>query len=289
MIRKLGIVGVGLIGGSAAMAARRAGFAAEVVGLGRTQENLDTALSRGIVDTASRDPEILADCDLVLLATPVRTLALNAEQIVGQLRPDTVVTDGGSVKVEVVRDCEAILGSRFVGSHPIAGTEDSGAAAADESLFLDAVCVVTPSSETDPAATVLVRQFWEALGMRVVSMDPPSHDRALGVTSHLPHLLAFALAGVAAGERTAIGELLGPSFRDMTRIAASSPEMWRDILSSECQHALSDVDGTFCGRTRSASSRGCSRGDGEALGEPYPPRRRTGSVGLTGGSVARLL
>ncbi len=263
MIRKLGIVGVGLIGGSAAMAARRAGFAAEVVGLGRTQENLDTALSRGIVDAASRDPEILADCDLVLLATPVRTLALNAEQIVGQLRPDTVVTDGGSVKVEVVRDCEAILGSRFVGSHPIAGTEDSGAAAADESLFLDAVCVVTPSSETDPAATVLVRQFWEALGMRVVSMDPPSHDRALGVTSHLPHLLAFALAGVAAGERTAIGELLGPSFRDMTRIAASSPEMWRDILLANAS-TLSDVAGRFAEELE-ALRLAATRGDGAAL------------------------
>jgi 3-phosphoshikimate 1-carboxyvinyltransferase len=263
VIRKLGIVGVGLIGGSAALAARRAGFASEVVGLGRTQENLDTALSRGIVDIASRDPEILVDCDLVLLATPVRTLALNARQVVGQLRPDTVVTDGGSVKAEVVRDCEAILGPRFVGSHPIAGTEDSGAAAADEALFRDAVCVVTPSLHTDSAATALVRQFWEALGMRVISMDPESHDRALAVTSHLPHLLAFALAGVGSGERTALAELIGPSFRDMTRIAASSPEMWRDILLANAS-TLSDVAERFAEELE-ALRLAATRGDGAAL------------------------
>ena len=263
MIRKLGIVGVGLIGGSAALAARRAGFATEVVGLGRTQENLDTALSRGIVDVASRDPEVLRDCDLVLLATPVRTLALSARQVVSELRSDTVVTDGGSVKAEVVRDCEAILGSRFVGSHPIAGTEDSGAAAADATLFQEAVCVVTPSQATRPEATALVRQFWEALGMRVVVMDAQAHDRALAVTSHLPHLLAFALAGVGAGERAALVDLIGPSFRDMTRIASSSPEMWRDILLANAD-ALGDVAGRF-GEELEALRLAAVRGDGDAL------------------------
>ena len=263
MIRKLGIVGVGLIGGSAALAARKARFATEIVGLGRTQENLDIALSRGIVDVASRDPEILADCDLVLLATPVRTLALNARQVMEHLRPDTVVTDGGSVKAEVVRDCEGILGGRFVGSHPIAGTEDSGAAAADEALFENAVCVVTPTEATQPAAVACVQEFWKALGMRVIEMEPMAHDRALAVTSHLPHLLAFALAGVGAGERAPLENLIGPSFRDMTRVAGSSPEMWRDILLANA-NSLSDVVDRLSEELE-ALRLAATRGDGEAL------------------------
>lgn len=229
-LRKLGIVGVGLIGGSAALAARERGLADEIVGLGRTQANLDVALERGMLDAAGRDPEILAGCDFVLLATPVRTLVVNAAAISSVIPADAVVTDGGSVKAEVVRDCEGILGGRFVGSHPIAGSEDSGAAAARPDLYEGAVCVLTPTANTEGRAQDLVTDFWEALGMRLLVLDPATHDRALAITSHLPHVAAYALARVGAAEAGAIDALIGPSFRDMTRIAAASPEMWRDIL-----------------------------------------------------------
>ncbi|HYC21775.1 MAG TPA: prephenate dehydrogenase/arogenate dehydrogenase family protein, partial [Candidatus Bathyarchaeia archaeon] len=244
-IERLGIVGVGLIGGSLGLAARAAGLAREVVGLGRSQANLDVALERGIVDRAASDPAVLAGCDFVLLATPVGALAASARAIAAHLAQGAIVTDAGSVKARVVADCTAALGgrARFVGGHPIAGTEESGAGAADRDLFRGARCVLTPVAGTDPAALAAVRRLWEGVGMQVSCMPPEEHDRALALLSHVPHLLAFALAlaaepgGAAAGGEPAtdVLELAGPSFRDATRVAASSPEMWRDILTANAE------------------------------------------------------
>lgn len=262
-LRRLGIVGVGLIGGSAALAARRQGIAEQIVGVGRTQANLDVALARGIVDAASRDMGILEGCDFVLLATPVGSIAANAAAAAEVLGADAVITDGGSVKAEIVRQCRAVLGSRFVGSHPIAGSEKSGAGAARATLFEDAVCVVTADGEDDPAALVRVREFWTALGMKVVGMAPAEHDHALAITSHLPHLAAFALARIGAAESGAIDALIGPSFREMTRVAASSPEMWRDILLANAD-AVDEAAGRMIEEIE-ALRVAARRGDGAAI------------------------
>ncbi len=236
MIERLGIAGVGLIGGSLALAARRAGVAREIVGLGRTRANLDLALARGILDRADVTPDILAGADLVLLATPIGLLAATAQAIAPHLAPGAIVTDAGSVKANVVRDVTAALGPglRFVGGHPIAGTEDSGAVAADPDLFRGARCVLTPVAASDRAAVARVRALWEAVGMEVVEMAPAHHDDLLALTSHLPHVLAFALALAAGGSKASPGtealEFAGPSFRSATRVASSLPETWRDIL-----------------------------------------------------------
>ena len=236
--RRIAVVGVGLIGGSLALALRRAGLVSEVVGIGRTQQNLDVALARGIVDRAGTDPALVKGCELVLLATPGALLAPSAAAIAPHLDAGAIVTDAGSTKAGVVRECAAALGSRarFVGAHPIAGTESSGAAAAEADLFRGARCVLTPVERTDADALARVRALWEAVGMDVAEMTPEAHDELLALTSHVPHLLAFALTGAAAAFRTArVGApdpfaFAGPSFRDATRVAASSPEMWRDIL-----------------------------------------------------------
>lgn len=236
--RRIAIVGVGLIGGSLALALRRAGLVTEVVGIGRTQQNLDVALARGIVDRAGTDPALVQGCELVLLATPGALLAPSAAALAPHLDAGAIVTDAGSTKAGVVRECTAALGSRarFVGAHPIAGTESSGAGAAEPDLFRGARCVLTPVARTDAGALARVRALWEAVGMDVVEMAPEAHDELLALTSHVPHLLAFALTGAAAAFRTARAgapdpfAFAGPSFRDATRVAASSPEMWRDIL-----------------------------------------------------------
>jgi len=237
VIDRLGIAGVGLIGGSLALAARRAGIAREVVGFGRTRANLDVALSRGIVDRAGTEPSVLEGADFVLLATPVGLLAPTAAAVAPWLAPGAIVTDAGSVKAPVVRAAASLPGGiRFVGGHPIAGTEDSGAAAADADLFRGARCVLTPVSSTDADARARVRRLWEAVGMEVVEMSPEEHDAVLALTSHVPHVLAFALA-IEAGETAARDgvdalSFAGPSFRSATRVAASSPETWRDVLSA---------------------------------------------------------
>lgn len=232
---RMGVVGVGLIGGSLALALRRANLVGEVVGVGRSRANLDVALARGILDRGGNDPALVAGCDLVVLATPVAALARTAAAVAPHLGRDTIVTDVGSVKASVVRDCGAALAGRgrFVGSHPIAGTEDSGAAAASADLFSGARCVLTPVSSTDADARARVRELWQAVGMDVVEMDPETHDEILALVSHVPHLLAFALVR-AARESAAAGPdplpFAGPSFAGATRVAASSPETWRDIL-----------------------------------------------------------
>jgi cyclohexadieny/prephenate dehydrogenase / 3-phosphoshikimate 1-carboxyvinyltransferase len=237
-LRRIAIVGVGLIGGSLGLALRRAGLAREIVGIGRSQQNLDVALARGIVDRAGQDAALVAGAELVVLATPGSLLGPVAAAVAPHLAPDAIVTDAGSVKASVVRDCTAALAGRapFVGAHPIAGTEDSGAAAADPDLFHGARCVLTPVAGTDPEALARVRELWQSVGMDVVEMAPEEHDELLALTSHLPHLLAFALTGAATAFRAANAAAIdpfafaGPSFASATRVAASSPEMWRDVL-----------------------------------------------------------
>ena len=235
---KLVVLGVGLIGGSFALALKARGVVGEVVGVGRSRGNLDEALAAGVIDRAVlRDgPWLreLGDADIVLLATPVGEFPALLAAMAGALAEGAVVTDGGSTKQDVVAAARAHLGAalpRFVPAHPIAGTEQSGARAAFATLFEGRHAVLTPLPETDATALARVRTLWEACGADVVTLDAPTHDRILGAVSHLPHFLAAAYVAELA-VRPDSGELFGlagSGFRDFTRIAAASPAMWHDI------------------------------------------------------------
>jgi prephenate dehydrogenase len=235
LFRQLTICGVGLIGGSLALCARRDRLVERIVGLGRTQANLDTALARGLIDTATRDPvEAAHGADLVMLATPVMTFPETLAAMVPYLPADAVITDVGSVKSWVVRSLEPLLGPRMVlvGVHPVAGKETTGATAADEELYLGRRVIVTPSARSTPAAVEKIEALWRATGANVERMTPAAHDALLARASHLPQIVSSALAVSLLDQfvdgKWAAGFGAG-GLRDTTRIAASSPEMWRDI------------------------------------------------------------
>lgn len=235
LFRQLTICGVGLIGGSLALTVRKEGLAGRVVGLGRSQANLDIALARGLVDSATRDPaEAARGADLVLLATPVMTFPSTLAAMVPHLPADAVVTDVGSVKSWVVRELEPLLGPAMalVAVHPVAGKETTGASAAEEDLFAGRRVIVTPSTRSTPAAVEKIETLWRATRAQVERMAPEVHDAILARASHLPQIVASALGAALADEqvdgRWAAGFGAG-GLRDTTRIAASSPEIWRDI------------------------------------------------------------
>ncbi len=232
---KVVIIGVGLIGGSLGLAGKEKSIFGEVVGVGRSRANLDQARERGAVDDFFQEPrEALPGADLVVLATPVQSIVTIGKEIAPLLEDGAILTDVGSVKEGLVRELESNLpaGVRFVGGHPIAGSEASGASAAREDLFLHRRTILTPTGRTDPEALARVHAMWEAVGSIVVEMDVDAHDRILAAVSHLPHMVAYALAGTLM-EMTEdfpdITDYAAGGFRDTTRIAASHPEMWRDI------------------------------------------------------------
>ena len=234
-IGKLVIIGVGLIGGSFALALKRARAVQRVVGVGRTRHNLADALRLKAIDDASRDPaRAVQDADLVLLATPVGQMPAVMAAIAQHLPAHAVVTDAGSTKRDVIACAQRFLGGhlpRFVPAHPVAGTEESGAAAAFADLFRGRNIILTPQAGTAARAVTLVRRAWEACGARVMRMDADTHDELFAAVSHLPHVIAFALVNMLAGHRNP-ARLFGLSaggLRDTVRIAGSSPEMWADI------------------------------------------------------------
>jgi prephenate dehydrogenase len=232
------VIGVGLIGGSLGMILRRKGLASSVVGVGRRIENLKTAVKLGAIDRYVVDSkEAVKDADLVILATPVDTYERHLKEWGSCLRSGAIVTDVGSVKGELVERSERHMptGVHFVGAHPIAGKEKTGAAAGSEDLFAGRRCIVTPTEQTDPQALERVQSLWQAAGAVVLTMDPYLHDKILGAVSHLPHVAAFALMNALVDIRAEMPVLdlaghSGGGLRDTTRIAASSPEMWRDIF-----------------------------------------------------------
>ena len=236
LFARLTVAGVGLIGGSLALAARETGLVGEVVGFGRSEANLRLARERGIVDRFEREPAAaVAGADAVLLAAPVGACAALAESFRPHVGPRTLLTDVGSVKGTVVAALEARWPApgRVVGGHPIAGSEEAGAGAARADLFRDRLCIVTPTAATQPEAVASVRRLWEGVGAQVEEMDAGTHDAILARVSHLPHLIAFALVDAVAHARAAgrpVGSYAGRGLLDTTRIAASSPEVWRDIV-----------------------------------------------------------
>jgi prephenate dehydrogenase len=247
-VKSLALIGVGLIGGSFALALRRAGVAGSIVGFDRDPEALERATALGVIDTpADSASEAAKGADLVVVAVPVRSIGPVLHDVALTLDPGAVVTDVGSTKTEVVHTARHELRERFprfVPAHPIAGRETSGVESATAELFKGARVVLTPAPETAPDAVELVKACWEAAGGRVASVAPEEHDRIFAAVSHLPHLLSFALVSEIAARDNA-AELLGfaaGGFRDFTRIAASSPEMWRDIALQNREALLAEID-----------------------------------------------
>ena len=276
-IGKLVVIGVGLIGGSFSLALKAANAVQHVVGIGRTQKNLDLATERGVIDEASQDAAAaVRGADLVLIATPVGQMPEVMAQIAPVLGRNTIITDGGSTKQDVVAYAKRFLGEhfeRFVPSHPIAGTEKSGAGAAFPELFRDRTVILAPQVENQPSAVRAVRTAWEVCGARVIELEARRHDEIFAAVSHLPHVVAFALVSMLARRRDA-GELLGHSgagLRDTVRIAGSSPEMWRDICVANREALIGVLDDYIdeLGAARAA----IDNGDGAALAEMFERAR----------------
>ncbi len=234
--QQLAIFGPGLIGGSVALAARERGLCVRLTLWSRDEAERAAARRLAVADVVTADPAAAAcGADLVLLCVPPAALPTLARTIAPSLAPGATVSDVASVKAGPVEELTAILqrpgetGSRFVGAHPMAGAERHGLSAARATLFERCVCLLTPlAGRTEPGAVEIVGRFWQGLGARVLQMTPRAHDEAVATVSHLPHLVAAALAGLP--DEQAAG-CAGPGWRDMTRLAAGSPELWTEILS----------------------------------------------------------
>lgn len=247
VLKKLVIFGVGLIGGSVASALKKAGSSAEIVGVGRSSESLQTAIDLNVIDTATSNiAEALLHADIVLIAAPVAQTPLILNAIKPHLHADTVVTDAGSTKGDVLACAQEILGeqfTQFVGGHPIAGAEKSGVTAATADLYINKNVVLTPTLDTNQNAVQRVRDLWQSCGANVTEMPAETHDGIFAAISHLPHLLAFALVDDIASRANA-EQLFGfaaSGFRDFTRIAGSHPEMWRDISLANKTALLNEI------------------------------------------------
>lgn len=242
------VIGLGLIGGSLARALRVRGICKTVVGYDRDVDELETGLRLGVVDEVASDLlDAVREADVVVLAVPVKVMEFVLADIKPALRPETIITDVGSVKGNVVRAAEALFGSvpdRFIPGHPIAGLEKSGVAAADETLFEHHKVIITPLPQSDPRAVTLISRMWQGVGAQVLRMDVERHDEVLAATSHLPHLLAFSLVDTLAQEQdcTDIFRYAAGGFRDFTRIAASDPTMWHDVGLANKQAILQKID-----------------------------------------------
>jgi prephenate dehydrogenase len=246
IVEKLAIVGTGLIGGSFALALKQAGAVREVLGVGRNPARLMVARELGLIDHVA-DWAQAGQADCILLALPVGETGAVLQQLAPHLKPGAIVTDAGSTKANVVAAARAALGARFVDfvpGHPIAGSEQSGPGAARADLYRGKRVVLTPQADTRADAIATVRALWEAAGAQVETLEAELHDRVFAAVSHLPHLAAFALVDELA-QRTdgdTFFRFAASGFRDFTRIAGSSPEMWRDIALANRDAVLAELD-----------------------------------------------
>lgn len=274
---RVAVIGVGLIGGSFALALKAAGLATQVIGAGRSPGNLELALRSGVIDAVAPGAAQAAQgADLVLVATPVAQFPDLFAAIAPVLGAQAVVTDAGSTKQDVVAAARAALGAKFaqfVPAHPIAGAEHSGAAAATADLFRGKRVVLTPLLETLPQALATVEQAWDACGARVFRMTPETHDEVFAAVSHLPHLLAYALVNdiAARGNAAQLFGYAASGFRDFTRIASSHPEMWRDICVANRDALLAELD--RYGAQLAALRPLIERGEGAALEQVFAAAR----------------
>ena len=273
MIRRLAVIGVGLIGGSLARALREAGEVEEIVGCGRSRENLEKALELGVIDRYSHDVgEAVKGADMIFVGVPLGAMKGVFEAMKGHLADDAIITDGGSAKGSVVKDAAEAFGElprRFVPGHPIAGTEKNGVEASFSTLYRNRRVILTPLEKTDPDAVARVRAMWEACGAEVTEMPVEHHDEVLAATSHLPHMLAFGLVDALARmkENDEIFRYAAGGFRDFTRIASSNPVMWRDICIANAP-ALSQMLAAFADEMKDLAET-IAAGDGEHLLEIF--------------------
>ena len=267
---RVALIGLGLIGSSLGHAMKRRGLARRIVGTARSAETRKAALAIGFIDEAAETPEDAAsNADLVILCTPVGTYGTLAKSIGPTLKPGAIVSDVGSVKAHVVDSVRPHLpdGVHFVPAHPVAGTENSGPESGFPELFDGRWCILTPPQGTDEKAVQALTAFWEQCGAKVEIMDPQHHDLVLAITSHIPHLIAYNIVGTAADLETVteseVIKFSAGGFRDFTRIAASDPEMWRDIFLTN-KEAVLEMLGRFS-EDLSSLQRAIRWSDGDAL------------------------
>ena len=242
LFKTIGVIGVGLLGGSIAAAARQRNLAETILGAGRNPSRMRAAQQSGLLDRGTTNiAETAAQSDLVIVCTPVNHIVQFIQTVAQNCRPGTIITDVGSTKQQI---CDQLKGTlpievTFVASHPLAGSEKSGFEFSDQNLFQDRPCVITPENSVSAEAVSKVRQFWEALGMHVLQTTPEKHDLILAETSHLPHVVASALAATLAAENT---RYTSTGFRDTTRIAGGDPTLWIDILFSNRDAIVKSLD-----------------------------------------------
>ena len=272
-IRRLAVIGVGLIGGSLARGLRAAGAVDEVVGCGRGKANLEKAVDLGVIDRYSHDAaEAVAGADVVFLSVPLGAMRPTLERLKEHLQEGAVVTDAGSVKGSVVADARSVFGQMppwLVPGHPIAGTEKNGVEAAFSTLYRNRRVILTPLPETHPAAASRIEAMWRSVGAEVAFMTVEHHDEVLAATSHLPHMLAFGLVDALARmkENDEIFQYAAGGFRDFTRIASSNPVMWRDICVAN-RDALSSMMNRFAEEMQDLAQT-IRRGDADHLLEIF--------------------
>lgn len=259
----LAIIGVGLIGGSIALAARARGVSRRITGIGRNLERLNEARRRGIIDHTADTPAACKDADLVIVATPVDRIAADVKAVLACSSAQTLVTDAGSIKGVIARDVAEVPGSdRFVGSHPLAGSHHSGFEHASATLFENRLCVVTPAASSNAAAVAAIQGFWTRLGMRVREMSADLHDRTLALTSHLPHMAAAAVAAEVDADSL---EYAATGYRDTTRVAAGDPDLWTAIFALNAQELVPATDSLI--QRLTAFRDAVQRGDRAAIRE----------------------
>jgi len=250
MFDKIAVVGVGMIGGSIAIAAKKKGIAREILGIDINKRNLDEAKKSGIIDTAldfkSAEAE-LHKVKLIIVATPVKSIAGVIKKLLPGLSSGTIITDTGSVKESVIKSIERILpgGVFFVGGHPIAGSELSGVKSASPDRFTGAKIILTPAGRCSSFALRKVKEIWTRIGGKVILMKPKEHDRVFAAVSHLPHILAFSLVNTLAEfnfNNQNLFKFAGEGFKDFTRIAQSNPSMWHDIVLENKEQILDSMD-----------------------------------------------
>lgn len=249
MIDRLAIVGVGLIGSSLALALKQAGAVGHVVGCGRNEENLRKGIELGVIDSCTTSiAEAVKDADVIVLATPLGAMKLAFEQISAGISERAIVTDVGSAKGSVIEAAKAVLGDQirqFVPGHPIAGAEKSGVEAGLADLYQNRRVILTPIESTDPAAVKKIEQMWIQCGASIEYLNVEHHDKVLAATSHLPHMLAYALVNYLSNlnDHDEIFKYAAGGFRDFTRIASSDPVMWRDVCISNSDALEKFIEG----------------------------------------------
>ena len=269
MFEQLGLIGCGLMGGSFALALKRAGLVKRVVGYSKSPSTTQRALSMGVIDVEAPSALLaVSGADIVLLAVPVAATEATLKAIRHLVTKDMLIMDVGSTKRDVIDSARRVLRDHvgsFVPCHPIAGKEVSGVEHADPDLYTGRQVILTPVDRTDPAHVQRAVALWEALDSKVLQMAPDAHDAAFAAVSHLPHLIAFALINAIASQDQGSDylSLAGPGFRDFTRIAASEPKMWRDILLANRQELLEQS--RIFQRTLHAMEQMIEAGNGEAL------------------------